>query len=102
MTLRFEFAYDGGLGAGGNGVIFVNGKEVGAGRVEQTQPFAFSAETTDVGENSTRVSATTTNKARTGSTARYIKVSVQVGKPNLGEEAQRAIAEMRLKKALNV
>ncbi len=32
-------------------MIFVNDEEVAAGRVEHTQPFAFGAETTDVGEN---------------------------------------------------
>ena len=52
VTLRFEFAYDGGRpGAGGNGSIFVNGKRSPAGRIEHTHPNAFGAETTDVGEN---------------------------------------------------
>ena len=52
VTLRFEFAYDGGRpGAGGNGLIFVNGEKVATGRIEHTQPNAFGAETTDVGEN---------------------------------------------------
>ncbi len=52
VTLRFEFAYDGGRsGAGGNGLIFVNGQKVAAGRIEHTHPNAFGAETTDVGEN---------------------------------------------------
>ena len=38
MTLRFEFAYDGGKpGAGGNGSIFVNGEKVAAGRIANTQ-----------------------------------------------------------------
>ena len=31
--------------------IFVNGEKVAEGRIEHTQPFAFGAETTDVGEN---------------------------------------------------
>ena len=35
-------------------------------------------------------------------TGKIHKVTVQVGKSNLSEEAQRAIAEMRMKKALNV
>jgi len=50
-TIRYEFAYDGGgLGKGGNGTIFVNGKKVAEGRIEHTQPFIFSAdETADVG-----------------------------------------------------
>ena len=52
-TIRFEFAYDGGgLGKGGTGTLFVNGKRVAQGRIEQTQPFIFSAdEGADVGED---------------------------------------------------
>ena len=50
-TIRFEFAYDGGdLGKGGVGTLFVNGKSVATGRIEQTQCCAFSAdEGADVG-----------------------------------------------------
>ncbi len=46
-----EFAYDGGgLAKGGTVSLFIDGKKVGEGRVEMTQPFAFSAdETADVG-----------------------------------------------------
>ena len=52
-TIRFEFAYDGGgIGKGGTGTIFVNGKKVAEGRIEQTQPMCFSAdEGADVGED---------------------------------------------------
>ena len=52
-----EFAYDGGgLGKGGDVTLYYDGKEVGKGRVEATQPIIFSAdETTDVGyESGTR------------------------------------------------
>ena len=42
----------GGLGKGGNVTLFVNGAEVGSGRVEMTVPMVFSAdETTDVGSD---------------------------------------------------
>jgi len=50
-----EFAYDdgGGLGKGGNVTLFIDGENVGKGRVEATQPMIFSAdETCDVGEES--------------------------------------------------
>ena len=49
--VRMEFAYDGGgLGRGGTASLFVDGAKTGEGRVEITQPFAFSAdETADVG-----------------------------------------------------
>jgi arylsulfatase A-like enzyme len=49
--VRMEFKYDGGgLAKGGDVALFVDGKSVGKGRVEQTVPMAFSAdETCDVG-----------------------------------------------------
>jgi arylsulfatase len=50
--VRMEFAYDGGgLAKGGTVSLYIDGQKVGEGRVEMTQPFAFSAdETVDVGE----------------------------------------------------
>jgi arylsulfatase len=52
--VRVEFAYDGGgLAKGGQATLFLDGQQVGQGRVEQTQPMAFSAdETTDLGTDS--------------------------------------------------
>ncbi len=49
--VRVEFTYDGGgVGKGGTAKLFVDGSEVGEGRVDNTVPMAFSAdETTDVG-----------------------------------------------------
>jgi hypothetical protein len=44
-TIRLEFAYDGsGLGKGGTGTIFVNGKRVASGRIHQTIPFIISGD----------------------------------------------------------
>jgi arylsulfatase A-like enzyme len=57
--VRMEFKYDGGgLGKGGGVTLYVDGKAVGQGRVEQTVPLAFSAdETCDIGrENGSPVS----------------------------------------------
>jgi arylsulfatase len=50
-TIRFEFVYDGGgVGKGGTGTLYVNGKNVATGRIDQTQCCAFSAdEGADVG-----------------------------------------------------
>jgi hypothetical protein len=52
-AIHFAFKYDGGKpGAGGSGVIHVNGKKVAEGRIERTQAMAFSAdEGADVGED---------------------------------------------------
>jgi arylsulfatase A-like enzyme len=50
VTLRYEFAYDGGKpGSGGIGTIFVNGKKVASGRIARTIPTTFGPETIDVG-----------------------------------------------------
>jgi hypothetical protein len=52
--VRMEFAYDGGgVGKGGSVALFVDGEQVGEGRVDGTVPMLFSAdETTDVGSDS--------------------------------------------------
>jgi arylsulfatase len=52
-TVRFEFRYDGGgVGKGGTGTVFVDGKEVAKGRIEKTILGRFSAdETFDTGED---------------------------------------------------
>jgi arylsulfatase len=51
--LKMEFAYDGGgMGQGGNVTLYCDGKAVGTGRVDKTQPMAFSAdEACDVGSD---------------------------------------------------
>jgi arylsulfatase A-like enzyme len=52
--VRMEFAYDGGgLAKGGDVTLYVDGEQVGEGRVEHTVPMVFSAdETTDLGRDS--------------------------------------------------
>lgn len=49
----FEFAYDGGgLGKGGTVTLYCDGKPIGSGRVDRTEPMAFSAdEACDVGSD---------------------------------------------------
>lgn len=49
--VRMEFAYDGGgLGKGGSVTLYLDGVQIGAGRVDATMPLIFSGdETTDVG-----------------------------------------------------
>lgn len=50
-VVKFDFAYDGGgVGKGGLGTLYIDGKKVGEGRIDRTQPGIFSAdETADVG-----------------------------------------------------
>ena len=52
-TVLYEFAYDGGgIGKGGTGTLFVNGRKVAEGRIEHTQGMVFSVdEGTDVGRD---------------------------------------------------
>ena len=52
--MRMEFDFDGGgLGKGGDVVLYLDGDKVGEGRVDATVPVVFSAdETTDVGSDS--------------------------------------------------
>jgi len=51
--VRMEFAYDGGgLAKGGTATLFMDGRQVGQGRVEATVPMVFSAdETADLGSD---------------------------------------------------
>ncbi len=51
--VRMEFAYDGGGGGKGGAItLYVDGTEVGTGRLEQSQAYTFSLdETTDVGQD---------------------------------------------------
>jgi arylsulfatase len=63
--VRVEFAYDGGgLAKGGDVTLYYDGREVGKGRVDGTQPMIFSAdETTDVGQDTgTQVTADYTSE----------------------------------------
>jgi hypothetical protein len=67
--IRVEFAYDGGgLGRGGDVTLYYDGRDVGSGRVDQTQPMIFSAdETTDIGYES----GTTVTPDYTARTSRF-------------------------------
>ena len=69
--VRMEFAYDGGgLAKGGNVTLYVDGEKVGEGRVDATVPMIFSAdETSDVGRDTGRRSATTTRRRAASSPA---------------------------------
>jgi arylsulfatase len=50
--IKFDFAYDGGIGAGGTGKLFINDKQVAEGRIEKTVAFRIGLdETFDVGQD---------------------------------------------------
>jgi arylsulfatase len=51
-ALKFDFAYDGGRGAGGKGSLYLDGKKVGEGKIAKTHSNTFGIdETADVGED---------------------------------------------------
>jgi arylsulfatase len=81
VTIRFEFAYDGGgYGKGGQATLFVNGKKVGEGRIEHTQAMVFSAdETADVGiDLSTPVVASIGSGSKSKFTGTIHKITIEV------------------------
>lgn len=54
VTLVYDFTYDGGgINKGGTGVLTVNGKKVGEGRINKTmgQLYSLAAETANIGED---------------------------------------------------
>jgi hypothetical protein len=82
VTIRFEFAYDGGgVGKGGTGTLFVNDQQVAQGRIERTQPMIFSAdETADVGiDLATPVVETIGSEAQSRFSGSISRVTVDVG-----------------------
>jgi arylsulfatase A-like enzyme len=98
--VRVEFAYDGGgLGKGGDVSLYVDGKRVGEGRVEATEPMMFSGdETTDVGTDSaTPVSDDHGDRPEFSGRVRWVQI-------DLGEDAQDAdhliTADERLRVAM--
>ena len=85
--VRMDFTYDGGgMGKGGDVTLYYDGKEVGNGRVDQTQGFIFSAdETTDVGYES----GTTVSPDYTAHTSRFTG-KIDWVRIDLGEDAKDA------------
>jgi arylsulfatase A-like enzyme len=103
-TIRFEFAYDGGgLGKGGTGTIFVNGKQVATGRIEKTQFAVFSAdEGADVGADE-GTPVTETYKVPFKFTGKIAKVTIELKemkKTDL-DDAMQARKAAALKKGLS-
>jgi arylsulfatase len=104
-TVRYEFAYDGGgVGKGGTGTIFVNGKKVAEGRIEHTQLFFSADEGADVGEDGeTPVTEDYGIAAPYKFTGKIGKVTVDIAamKPAVQAEAEQARATAAQKRALS-
>jgi arylsulfatase A-like enzyme len=101
--LRMEFAYDGGgLGKGGDVTLYLDGQQVGQGRVEHTVPMVFSAdETTDLGlDSATPVSDDHTSAgSRFGGRVRWVQIDLDEAAEDLdhliGPEERLRIAMAR-------
>ena len=104
VTIRFEFAYDGGgVGKGGTGTLFANGKKVAAGRIERTQCCAFSAdEGADVGADE-GTPVTEAYKVPFKFTGKIAKVTIELGemKKAAADEAAKFHREASLKRGLS-
>jgi hypothetical protein len=103
-TIRFEFVYDGGgVGKGGTGTIYVDGKSVSTGRIDQTQCCAFSAdEGADVGaDEGTPVTAA--YQVPFKFTGKIDKVTIELKEmtPSVAEETDKSRREAALKKAVS-
>jgi arylsulfatase len=103
-AIRFEFAYDGGgMGKGGMGTLFVNGKKAAEGRIDQTQCCMLSAdEGADVGaDEGTPVTEDYKVPFKfTGTTAK-VTIELKEMKAADKEEADKAVKEADLKKGLS-
>jgi len=103
-TIRFEFAYDGGgVGKGGAGTLYVNGKNVATGRIDQTQCCAFSAdEGADVGADE-GTPVTEAYQVPFKFTGKIDKVTIELKEmtPSVANEAGKSRTEAALKKALS-
>lgn len=80
VSLRYEFAYDGGQpGSGGTGTLFVDGQKVAEGRIDKTVPFSYSAdETADVGVDEATPVTEEYKERDNRFTGRIAKVTVEV------------------------
>jgi arylsulfatase A-like enzyme len=99
--VRMEFAYDGGgLAKGGTATLYVDGTQVGEGRVDATVPMLFSGdETTDLGSDSGTPVSDDHGPEETGFTGRVKWVEIDLGED--AEDADHLItAEERLRVAM--
>jgi arylsulfatase len=103
-SIRLEFAYDGGgLAKGGLGTIYVNDKKVAEGRIERTQPMAFSLDdAADVGMDEGTPVIEDYQPRDTRFTGRIFKVRVDVKEMGEGEKAAVSKASAEAAKKIEV
>jgi arylsulfatase len=102
--IRYEFAYDGGgVGKGGTGTLYVNGKNFATGRIDRTQCCAFSAdEGADVGADE-GTPVTDAYKVPFKFTGKIAKVTIDLKEMKTADrdEAEQANKVAALKKGLS-
>ena len=100
-----DFAYDGGgMAKGGTATLLVNGENVASGRIEHTQPIAFSAdETAGVGVDDATPVTADYKEGDNAFTGKILKVTIDVKPIGVGDNAElaKAQAEAKMKKALS-
>ena len=95
-TIKLEFAYDGGgVGKGGTATLFVDGKRVAEGRIDQTQPIAYSIdEGADVGmDDETPVVEDYGIKAPYRFTGKIGTVTIDLKDMNAGDKSKADAAD---------
>jgi len=82
--IRMEFAYDGGgLAKGGDAVLYIDGEQVGAGRINATVPMIYSGdETCDVGRDTGTPVSEDYTSAASEFTGKVLWVQLDAGDDN--------------------
>ncbi len=103
-TIRFEFAYDGGgLAKGGLATIYVNDKKAAEGRIERTQPIAFSLDdAADVGIDEGTPVTEEYKSAESKFTGKIFKVTVDVKEMGAGVKVEAAKAGAEAAKKMEI
>jgi arylsulfatase A-like enzyme len=97
-TIRMDFEYDGGgIAKGGNVALFVNGKKVGEGRVDKTEPMRFSAdETFDIGmDTGSPVSSDYASPNKFTGKIKDVKIELGTGKLSDADEKQVRVLQQK-------
>jgi arylsulfatase len=95
--LRMEFEYDGGgVAKGGNVTLYVDGKSVATGRVDETEPAIFSAdETCDIGTEYGSSVTTDYNQRQFTGEVNWVEFVI-------GEDAKQADADVSVADRLHL
>jgi hypothetical protein len=93
--IRYQFTPDAPKpGAGGKGVLFVDGQRVAEGHIPKTQPFAFSAdEGADVGMDAETAVSRNYKQWDNSFTGRIVKVTIEVKPSAMSPADQKAVED---------